>query len=148
MQKQRLAANAIGLGSSLPWCDDDVADYYFNLPEHDRYDRGSGRNKILLRKMLYRCLDYDADVIGKHYFEFDGAGFIMRNMAFVKSEIDKCSLWDQGGLAVIHEWLDEIDSRPLLYHALLTVFMVSGWHNHSRFLNRDPVSSAFADRGL
>jgi len=146
MQKQRLAANAIGLGASLPWCDDDVADYYFNLPEHHRYDRRSGRNKILLRKTLYRYLDYDADTIGKHYFSFDGAGFIQRNMDFVRSEIEGCSLWDRGGLPVIHEWLDGVDSRPLLYHSLLTVFMVSGWHNHNRFLNGDPVSGASSGR--
>ena len=140
MQKQRLAANAIGLGASLPWCDDDLADYYFNLPERDRYDRRSGRNKIVLRRMLHRYLDYDAEAIGKHYFGFDGARFIQTNMDFVRSEIDSCSLWDRGGLPVIHEWLDKIGSRPLLYHSLLTVFMVSGWHNHSRLLNRDRVA--------
>jgi asparagine synthetase B (glutamine-hydrolysing) len=145
MQKQRLAANAIGLGSSLPWCDDDIADYYFNLPEHHRYDRKSGTNKILLRRMLYRYLDYDADVIGKHYFGFDGTGFIQNNMDFVRSEIDRCALWDRGGLSNIHKWLDEVDARPFLHHSLLTLFMVSGWHNHNRFLNRDPVDGASSD---
>jgi hypothetical protein len=134
MQKQVLAADALGMGASLPWCDHAVADYYFNLPEHDRYSHKPVKNKLLLRKMLLRYLDYDADVIGKHYFSFDGAGFIVRNMDFVRSEIDSCGLWDAGGLGLINGWLDQIGSRPLLYHSLLTVFMVSGWHNHSRYL--------------
>jgi hypothetical protein len=134
MQKQVLAASAIGMGASLPWCDHAIADYYFNLPEHDRFSRKPAKNKLLLRKMLLRYLDYDADVVGKHYFSFDGAGFIVRNMDFVRSEIDSCGLWDAGGLALIHGWLDQVESRPLLYHSLLTVFMVSGWHNHSRYL--------------
>ena len=142
MQKQRLAANAIGMGSILPWCDDDVADYYFNLPEPDRYDRTSGKNKILLRKMLLRYLDYDADAIGKHYFSFDGAAFLERNRDLVLAEIDACALWEDDGRAMVHEWLDEVGTRPLLYHALLTVFMVSGWYNHSRYLNGDLVTDA------
>jgi hypothetical protein len=142
MQKQRLAANAFGLGSALPWCDDDVADYYFNLPEAQRYDLSSGKNKLLLRTMLLRYLDYDADAIGKHYFEFDGATFIERNMEFVVSEIDSCSLWDSRGLLQVHGWLDRIGSRPLLHHALLTLFMVSGWHNHSRYLRLDATPAA------
>ena len=140
MLKQRLAADAIGLRSSMPWCDDEIADYYFNLPEDERYDRKTGKNKLLLRQMLLRYLDYDADAIGKHYFEFDGAGFIDRNMDFVRSEIDDCALWEDGGRELIHEWLDQVSDRPLLYHSLLTVFMVSGWYNHSQFLNR-PVSA-------
>lgn len=142
MQKQRLAANAMGLGSALPWCDDDLADYYFNLPEVQRYDLSSGKNKLLLRTMLLRYLDYDADAIGKHYFEFDGATFIERNMEFVVSEIDSCSLWDSRGLRQVHGWLDRIASRPLLYHALLTLFMVSGWHNHSRYLRPGATPAA------
>ncbi len=34
---------------------------------------------------------------------------------------------------MIHKWLDRIDSRDMLHHALLTVFMISGWSNHSEF---------------
>ncbi|MEA2002271.1 MAG: asparagine synthase-related protein [Actinomycetota bacterium] len=142
MQKQRLAASAIGMEAALPWCDHDLADYYFNLPEEYRYDRKTNKNKLLLRQMLDSYLDYDADAIGKHYFSFDGAAFIEKNRDFVQSEIGACSLWDQQGLSTVHEWLDQIESRPLLYHSLLTVFMISGWHNHSRYLSPTPVAYA------
>ena len=147
MQKQRLAAKANGLVPVLPWCDGDIAGYYFNLPEEDRYDRATGKSKLLLRKMLYRYLDYDADAIGKHFFSFDGASFIQRNMEFVRSEIDQCGLWDPSGLAMVHGWLDSVESRPFLYHSLLTIFMISGWHNHSRFLGHETGQAGEADAG-
>ena len=56
-------------------------------------------------------------------------------MDFVRGEIFSCALWDRAGLSLVAEWLDRLEDRPLLYHSLLTVFMVSGWHNHSRFFN-------------
>ena len=140
LRKQKLAANAIGMDSALPWCGDEIADYYFNLPESERFDLATGKNKILLRRPLLRYLDYDVDAIGKHYFSFDGAKFIQQNMDLVRGELDECSLWEDGGLPVIHGWLDRIDSRPLLYHALITLFMISGWHNHSRYLNGPAVN--------
>jgi len=33
-------------------------------------------------------LDYDADSVGKHFFQFDGAGFLNHNMDFVRAEIE------------------------------------------------------------
>jgi hypothetical protein len=134
IKKHVLAAQAIGHDSALPWCDHEVADYYFNLPQEYRYDLKRGVGKVLVRSMLLRYLDYDAAKIGKHYFSFDGPRFLAENMEFVRSEIDSCALWDKDNLGLVHGWLDKVASRPLLYHSLLTVFMVSGWHNHSRFV--------------
>jgi hypothetical protein len=57
---------------------------------------------------------------------------VAENRELVKSEIDSCALWDRGNLGIVHDWIDAIDRRPLLHHAILTIFMVSGWHNHSR----------------
>ena len=59
-------------------------------------------------------------------------------MDLVRAEINQCALWDHDGLSTVHGWLGQIESRPLLYHAILTVFMVSGWHNHSRFVKASP----------
>ena len=147
-KKHTLAAEAIGHTASLPWCDHDLADYFFNLPEEYRYDRRSGVNKVLVRSMLARYLNYDAATIGKHYFAFEGSRFVIENRDYIQSEIDSCALWDSAGLGIVHSWLGKIDSRPLLYHSLLTLFMVSGWHNHSRFVDAaasTAVESAFVD---
>jgi asparagine synthetase B (glutamine-hydrolysing) len=136
MLKQRLAATSIGMSAGLPFCDHELADYYFNLPERHRFGRKTGTNKVLFRAMLLEFMEYDADAVGKHYFMFDGPGFIDRNMDFIRSEIDACALWDEPGLSVVHDWLSQIEDRPFLYHAILTIFMVSGWHNHSRYISR------------
>ncbi len=136
LSKQRLAAAALGIDAVLPWCDRALADYYFNLPQRERYDTRTGKNKLLLRNMLERYLGYDADAVGKHYFEFDGAAFIVHNIDFIRSEIEDADLWKPEGLRMVSNWLEALPSRPMLYHALLTVFMVSGWYNHSRFLHQ------------
>ena len=75
-------------------------------------------------------LDYDADSVGKHFFQFDGARFVHRNMDFVRAEIDASQLWERDGHAMIDQWLRALDRRPMLHHAVLGVFMVSGWSNH------------------
>lgn len=133
LMKHHLAAGALGLSSGMPWCDDDIADYYFNLPQREKFDEKTATNKLLLRSMLAKHLDYDSKVIGKHYFSFDGARFIAENERFVRSEIGDCSLWSDEGLSMVQRWMDEVPNRPLLYHAILTVFMMSGWHNHNQY---------------
>ncbi len=146
-KKHNLAARAAGHEPAVPWCDPEIADYYFNLPEEHRYDRKTGTNKLLLRSMLLEYLDYDAAKIGKHYFAFDGARFVAENEAFIRAEIDRCPLWDRAGLGLVHRWLDQIERRPLLYHPILTVFMVSGWRNHSRYLADTAVVAAGTNDG-
>ncbi len=131
--KQRLAADSRGLGTALPWCDDGIADYFFNLPSADRWNLETGVDKMLLRRTLLRYLDYDAAAVGKHYFLFDGGAFILRHMDFVRSEIDASPLWADDGLAMVHGWLSALERRPMLHHAILTVFMISGWSNHSAY---------------
>jgi asparagine synthase (glutamine-hydrolysing) len=133
MKKHALAATAIDHEASVPWCDHSIADYYFNLPEQYRFDRKHGVNKILLRRMLLQYLDYDAEKVGKHYFSFEGARFVAENREYIRSEIESCTLWDGKGLGTVRGWLDAIEGRPLLHHAILTIFMISGWHNHSRY---------------
>lgn len=128
--KQRLTAASRGMGTALPWCDDALADYCFNLPVEQRYDQG--RTKVILRDMLANELDYDADAIGKHYFLFDGAAFILRNRDFVISEIERSPLWAEDGVAMVRSWIAGLDRRPMRFHAVLAVFMISGWSNHSR----------------
>ena len=128
--KQKLAATARGLDARLPWCDHDVADYYFNLPSEAKFDKASLTQKILLRRMLEMYLDYDAEAIGKHFFVFDGAAFLTRHQDFVREEIDASPLWEADGVRMVHRWIDQLDRRPLLWHAVLNVFMISGWGNH------------------
>lgn len=145
VMKQRLAARAVRLTSSIPWADREIAEYYFHLPEEHRYDQHTGMNKLLLRRMLAERMDYDATAVGKHYFEFDGPRFIAENREFIWSEIEASPLWDPDGIAMVRRWLDRVEDRPLLYHAILTVFMVAGWSNHGP--HRDNSTSEGRESG-
>lgn len=140
-KKHVLASLASGHEPAFPWCDDEIADYYFNLPVEHRYNEREGVSKVLLRRMLQRYLDFDVEAIESRYFAFDGARFIAENEDFVRSQINQCELWHSDGVAMVNNWIDHIGMRPLLYHPILSVFMVSGWHNHSRFLPRSVAAT-------
>lgn len=132
--KSRLAAAAFGLELVLPFSDSAIADYYFHLPEEARFDKASGTNKVLLRQLLAERIDYDPALVGDSYFRFDGARFMDTHSEFVRNEIQSCALWSDSVGDMVDSWFDNIERRPLLWHALFPVFMVSGWHNHSRFV--------------
>lgn len=133
--KVRLAAESRGLNVLLPFCDRDVVDYYSNLPEHDRFDRSTGTNKLLLRTMLKRYAGYEADTIGHKWFSFDGAQFLLEHRKFVLDEITGCSLWEARISELAEKWMRRLEHKHYMYHALLPLFMLSGWHNHSRFID-------------
>ncbi len=134
--KIHMAARVAGLETVMPWCDQAIADYYFNLPEADRFDRDAKLNKVLLRRALAEALDYDERVVGSHYFDFDPARFMVANAPFVREEILGCALWGPEVEPMFERWFAALPNRPLHAHALHGLFMVSGWHNHSRHLTR------------
>lgn len=132
--KVRLAAGFRGMNVALPFCDPDLIDYYSNLPEGARFDRRRSINKVLLREMLSRFASYDADVIGKHWFQFDAAAFLLRHRSFVVDEIRRCALWDGRVGPLLEAAMNGMPRRPAIAHSLLPLLMVSGWYNHARFL--------------
>lgn len=133
--KLRFAAPAFGLESLLPFCDVDLADYYFNLPKESRYDEKAGVNKTLLRQLLDMKIGYADSGVGDGYFAFDGASFVRMNEALVRDEILSCGLWKPGIEDRVDGWLEALPQRPFLFHVLVPVFLLSGWYNHSRTLN-------------
>ena len=138
--KVYLVARSRGLDPLLPFCDAELADYYFNLPEENRFDLSARTNKTLLRQLLAEALDYDPEVVGSNYFAFDGASFLSANSGFVREEILSCDLWLPTLKPMLKEWMDALPDRPFLFHSLLALFMISGWHNHSVFRSPNPAN--------
>jgi len=132
-----LVARASGLEPLFPFCDEGIADYYFNLPEVSRFDRSARTNKVLLRNLLAEVLGYDPKAVGSNYFAFDGASFLIDNEGFVREEVLSCDLWLPEVESMLNGWLAALPQRPFLFHSLLALFMVSGWHNHSVFLEHN-----------
>ncbi|MFU8781326.1 MAG: hypothetical protein ACNA71_09950, partial [Kiritimatiellia bacterium] len=115
-------------------------DYYFNLPESARFDRQTYTNKVLLREMLHKEIDYPDTELGKRYFQFDRIGFYEANKARVYEEILECAYWDR----VASEKLLADIYRRLPRNARVGVslnawFLLSGWLNHNRWLHAGPA---------
>ncbi len=134
--KADMASAAFGLRCAFPWCDEDVIRYVFNLPAAQRFDSERFVNKILVREMLRKTVDYPDSEIGKRYFQFDRIGFFVANAEIVKSEILGCSLWEAGAAeALLGELYSRLPRNNRVGVALNAWFQLSGWLNHNRWMN-------------
>ena len=134
--KVRLVAESLSMTAVLPFCDKDLANYCFHLPAAARFDASTYTNKLLLRKLLKEKIGYDPAKVGRGHFSFDGITFLQTNTEFVREEILSCDLWEPAIEPMLDDWLSALHRRPYIWHVLIPLFMVSGWHNHSRFLAR------------
>jgi hypothetical protein len=137
--KIELAARVSGMRGVYPYQDAGVIDYYFNLPEAERYDPVRQVNKRLLRRLLGERLDYDERAIGKRAFQFDGAGFVSKHRAFVEGEILGCALFDPRSHGRLRRWIDAAARGGYAWQAVVGLFQLAGWHNRSR---HGPVGGA------
>ncbi len=130
MLKTRNAAQSIGAVARFPWTEDSVADYCFALPEAARFDRKRRKSKTLIRQMLRDAIAYDATAIGKHHFSFGKRDFLRSNLDFCRDEILNCTLWSgaiEGGFKKLAALLERGRQAE---NALLSLLVVSLWHNH------------------
>ncbi len=132
--KVKYVPEAFECTSYLPWSNPEIQKYVFNLKTKYRYDSKTGTNKILIRQMLKETIDYDANKIGKQIFHFNAQRFILRNKMLVKEEILECSLWNEAGKRKLGDYLKLLSSNPRIAFSLLDLFMISGWHNHCKYL--------------
>jgi asparagine synthetase B (glutamine-hydrolysing) len=138
--KIEMAARAFGMRGVYPYQDAGVIDYYFNLPEVERYDRARGVNKLLLRRLLRERLGYDERAVGKRAFQFDGAGFVSRHRAFIEDEILGCGLFDARAHFRLRRWIDAATGRGHAWQPVVGLFQFAGWYNRSRHLRGPAVS--------
>ncbi|MFC2153622.1 asparagine synthase-related protein [Actinomycetota bacterium] len=142
--KVLLTAEAAGLTGAMPFLDEQVAEYWFNLPETDRVDRTTWGKKLFLKKALKDAIGYDDAAVGTGYFDFDGQRFLLDHADFVRDEVLGCALWGNEIEPLFNEWMDALPDRKMLYHSLHALFIVSGWHNHSRHLSHNAPRSSEA----
>lgn len=117
----------------LPWCDESIADYVFNLPKEHKYDKQQQLNKILIRQMLQERINYPCETLKKRSFSFRFRPFYEKNKEWVFEEILQCPLIsDSGRRYVEHIRQRESSERWLVISQLL--FQLAGWANHCRFL--------------
>jgi len=139
--KARLASSFTKNQMFYPYCDSQLIDYCFNLPEKFRFNTKKYINKILLRTLLNEKVQYDSLANKKFGFDFEGRNFIRLHESFVKREILSCSLWDQEKMKVfLRHSLSLLEKNYYESHGILLLFLLSGWFNHNKFLNTRNIS--------
>lgn len=128
MMKTRNAAISVGAVARFPWTDHEVANYCFNLPAHHRFNP-SGKNKVIIRELLRKFVDYD-ETIGKRAFKFDKRRFIEAHLDFCREEILNCALWEPPIERSFNGLVRALARGARTETALVTLLMVSLWHNH------------------
>ncbi|MFL9827997.1 asparagine synthase-related protein [Rhodoplanes sp. SY1] len=130
-------AAAFNLHLMLPYQDNSLINYCLSLPESERFDVSTGRNKLPLRRMLYDELGYNAERVGKRIFNFSRRNFLAQNWAHVEEEIYECTLWDRCAIArFLDRMLPLVNSDDKCNYGIMQLYLVSGWHNHTRWLKR------------
>jgi asparagine synthase (glutamine-hydrolysing) len=89
-------ADATGAAAIFPWKNEEVARYFWRMPEAHLLDRVRLRDKIVLRAMLYSRLGLDCDAIGKRGFTYNTPRLVRENAAWLRAEIAACPLWAAG----------------------------------------------------
>jgi asparagine synthase (glutamine-hydrolysing) len=136
--KARLAAAAQGAEAVFPWCDADLIDYCFNLPDRHRRGLEAGENKPLVRLLLRQHAGYDSVTRRKKViFSFALREFLRANRALVEHEVLSCRLWAPAvgrTTAMLWRAMEERRGTAAALHAL---FAASAWLNHADILARD-----------
>lgn len=130
MKKTRNAALAVGAHAQFPWANSAVAEYCFNLPENGRFDRKTGKSKLIVREMLRDVAGYNDRLIGKRPFLFGKRRFLQNHMAFCRSQILDCKLWGSGIVREFDDLAGMFYRGRAIENALFAILMVSLWHNH------------------
>jgi asparagine synthase (glutamine-hydrolysing) len=128
----------VGALAQFPWSDAKVAQYCFHLPDNRRYDRAGRKSKIVVREMLRQTIDYDDDRIGKRPFLFGKRRFLEAHMQFCREQIAACSLWSPAIGKTVDKLARSLAQGRPTENALLSLLMVSMWHNHW-FVGRLPA---------
>ena len=148
MLKTRNAAQSVGAIAHFPWTDDGVADYCFRLPEDARFDRKRRKSKTIIRQLFREALSYDATVVGKHHFSFGKRNFLRHHLSFCRDEILGCTLWSRGVERTFQHLADLLDRGHQAENALLSMFIVSLWHNRWFSCNLAGLLHAHRPTGL
>jgi hypothetical protein len=138
--KGRVASASMGLKIAFPWADPRMVAFITSLPRSLRWDPARGRNKILLRHLLKKELDYDADQVGKYGFETPAVNFHRQLTRQVLDEIGDCGFWSSKQrryvLTLTRRIQESLDRTPRRVNALQSILSFCLWWNRSEILSR------------
>jgi hypothetical protein len=80
--------------------------------------------------MLRQLICYDADRVGKRSFLFGKRNFLEAHMQFCREQIAACTLWSPAIGKTVDQLARSLGQGRPTENALLSLLMVSLWHNH------------------
>jgi len=134
MAKGRMSASAMSCRLVFPYCDQDLIDYYFNLPAANRYDATGGINKVGLRELISAEVGDFQYLSEKGSMRYDILSFIDANQQGIRDEI----LGASNLLHNVEKWMKFYMARRHNYvfaFCIQRLFFLSAW------LNRRPAAT-------
>jgi asparagine synthase (glutamine-hydrolysing) len=140
IRKARNFSDSLNSNFILPFANQKVAEYFSTMPEKYLFDRGSLKNKLVLRGMLKRKMNLDSDGIGKMEFSYDSRNLVLNNLDDILQELKVCNLWEQNNLMkVISRLLVTMKSNHKYANfsgrLIYRVYLISAWYNRNKYLN-------------
>ena len=137
MMKGHLSSALFNAECFFPFCSKSVSLEYFNMQQNHRFNKSDLKNKVFLRKLLSHYINYPDLEIGKKIFGFEGEKFIQNNKDYIIDNIRACNMWNHNGVnQVIERIYKNNNSNNYYWCALYNLFMLSGWLNHSKYIQK------------
>lgn len=137
MEKAKAASMYFQSTTIFPYCNEELADYYFNLPIENKYDLSKYKNKLLLRNLLHKHFkNYDKYLMEKGSFRFDVATFMKKNKNKIALEIKEASSIYPALENIYNKYTKHLDNYV---YASMTyqLFVFSAWLNRRNIENKE-----------
>ncbi|QGG47199.1 hypothetical protein [Heliorestis convoluta] len=138
MNKIRFSSMVYNFDVEFPWTNDDVAKYFYNMPETVLFDRKHLKNKIILRMLLIEKLNLNSDLIGKKGYRFDYYLLLDQMRQNVLNEIKSCKLWTMeiNDFVKRINYMSQVSNREgkIAKGLLYKLFLISAWYNNCKYL--------------
>lgn len=139
IRKARNFADSINSNMVLPFANQQVAEYFAQMPEQHLFDRKTLKNKLILRKILKDRIGLDSDALGKLGFSYDSSSVVMHNWDWMLQEMQQCTLWHQPSLLRMVTRLKDVMQSEHKYadfsgRLIYRTYLLSAWYNRNRYL--------------
>lgn len=140
IRKARNFCEAIGSNLILPFANESVSHYVYNLPERRLFNRKNRDNKIFIRDLLLEKLNINSNVIGKMGYEYDFNSVVIENIDYMISEIKKCSLFDAKEIDLLLKRFQlKTNNKRKNYikeRMIYRLYVICMWINYNKWINK------------
>jgi len=139
IRKARNFSDSISSNMILPFANQNVAEYFFKMPESYLFDRKKLKNKLILRKILKERMALDSDTLGKLGFSYDSRTVVLQNWNWMFHEMNLCPLWYKPGLdKVVNRMKRRMNGTGwgaiVAGRMLYRIYLISAWYNRNHYL--------------